>query len=239
MSFKPKIDFCGLSDGTSIIVATHSEGRSKNTVTCENDSGDTTDATQSGQTMSPSNTYKLKADLTNYDIVLGKITTVNLGTQQAPVNKYFALRNVAINTSNSGEVTISAQSEEVPSATQGRTYTVTIASLKCRVQAQIINSLFSLTGEKVHLQSANYTFSVEFHPTTVDNERVTYDIYGGKIVCALDAKQAGSEAPGVTTTAENTEVRVITNDPSEERPDGDYAHVAAEVTQYLTADAES
>lgn len=238
MSFKSKIDFCGLSDGTSILVATHSEGRAKTVTPCDNDEGDTVDVTPSGQVMSPSNTYKLKADLTNYDIVLGKITTVNLGTQEAPVNKHFVLKSVSIGTSNSGEVTLSAQSEEVPSATQSRTYTIKIVKLKCRVQAQILNSLFTLTGEKVHLQSANYTFSVEFHPTTVDNERVTYDIYGGKIVCALDAKQAGTVAPGVTATAVNTEVKIISGDPSEERPDGDYAHVAAEVTQYLTADAE-
>ena len=40
MSFKSKIDFCGLSDGTSILVATHSEGRAKTVTPCDNDEGE-------------------------------------------------------------------------------------------------------------------------------------------------------------------------------------------------------
>jgi hypothetical protein len=236
MSFKAKIDFCGLADGTHIMLASHDEGRASSNTICANDEGDVADVTKFGVTMSPSNIYKLKADLTSYNIVLGSVNTVNLGTQQAPDNHYFVLKSVAIGTSNSGAVSISAQAEEVPSATAARTYTVSIASLKCRIKAQIINSLFTLGGEKVHLQSASYTFSVDFTPTTIDGVRVTYDIHGGKIECSLSAKQAGTVAPTVTATAADTEVKIISGEPTESRPDSDYATVTAAVTKYLTAD---
>lgn len=238
MSFKPKIDFCGLADGTSIVLKSHTEGRSSTTVTCENDEGDTVDATIVGHVINPSNEYALKADLTNFAIVLGSVTTVNLGTEQSPNNHYFALKSVAINTSNSGAVAISAQSEEVPSATAKRTYTVTIASLKCRVKAQILNSLFTLTGEKAHLQSANYTFSVEINHTPVDGERITFDVYGGKVVCGCEAKQAGTVAPVIAPGSSDTNVTILSGDNSETRPDSDYASVSAEVTKYLTADTQ-
>ena len=232
MSFKSKIDFCGLADGTNIVLKSHSEGRSSSTVTCENDEGDTVDATIVGHVMDPSNEYALKADLTDFAIVLGGITTVNLGTQQSPDNHYYALKSVTIGTSNSGEVSLSAQAEEVPTSTAARTYTVTIASLKNRVKAQILNLMFTVDGEKVHLQSASYTFSVNINHTTVDGERATFDVYGGSIVVSIEAKQAGSAAPTVAAGSGC----YLTGDKSESRPDSDYASVSAEVTKYFTAD---
>ena len=99
--------------------------------------------------------------------------------------------------------------------------------------------LTALGGEKVHLQSASYTFSVDFTPTTIDGVRVTYDIHGGKIECSLTAKQAGTVAPTVTATAADTEVKIISGEPSESRPDSDYASIKAAVTKYLTADTEA
>ena len=110
--------------------------------------------------------------------------------------------------------------------------------LKQRNKAQILNSLFTLTGEKCHLQSANYTISVDIQHTTVDGDRVTFDVYGGKIVCAAEAKQAGSEAPVIAAGSDSTFVTILSGDNSESRPDSDYASVSAEVTKYLTADAE-
>lgn len=234
MSFKSKIDFCGLADGTTIKLKTHEEGRTQTVVTCENDEGDTVDATKCGQLMDPSNDYELAADATSLEIVLGGINTVNLGTTQSPDNHYFLLKSVTIGTSNSGSVTISAQAEEVASATASRTYTVTIASLKCRTKAQILNSLFTLSGTNCHLQSANYTFAVETVHTTIDGARAATDCYGGSITCTLQAKQAGSTAP--TVTAGSATVTIVSGDASETRPDSDYASVEAEVTQYLTAD---
>ena len=234
MSFKSKIDFCGLADGTHIVLSDHDEVRSSGITTCENDEGDTVDVTTYGHVMDPSNTYKLKADVENLEIVFGGVKTVNLGTQATPVNKHFMLKSVRINTSNSGEVEISASAEEVASGTPQRTYTVTIASLKCRNKAQILNSLFTLTGENCHLQSANYTFSVESTQTTVDGERIVTDPHGGKIVVSVEAKQAGTAAPVVSAGTGC----VLTGDNSETRPDSDYASVSAEVTKYLTADAE-
>lgn len=238
MSFKTKIDFCGLADGTKIVLKSHDEGRSSTVVTCENDEGDTVDATIAGHVMDPSNDYSLKADLTNFDIVLGSVKTVNLGTEQSPNNHYFMLKSVAIGTSNSGDVTISAQAEEVASATAGRTYTVTIASLKCRCKAQIINGLFTLSGTGCHLQSANYSIAANITHTTVDAERVTADIYGASIVATLNAKQAGSTAPTIAAGSASDVVTIISGDASETRPDSDYASVAATVTRYLTADSE-
>jgi len=234
MSFKTKIDFCGLADGTSVILKSHDEGRAVSVVTCENDEGDTIDATVFGHVMDPSNEYALKADLTNFDIVLGSVKSVTLGS----ATKYFMLKSVSIGTSNSGEVSISATAEEVASATAARTYTVTIASLKKRNKAQILNSLFSLSGTGAHLQSASYTFSVESTITTVDGERVTWDCYGGKVVVAVEAKQAGTAAPTVTAGSATGTVTVLSGDATESRPDSDYASVSAEVTQYITADSE-
>ena len=238
MSFKSKIDFCGLANGTTILLKSHNEGRSSSVVTCENDEGDTVDATVVGHVMDPSNDYALKADLTNFDIVLGGVNTVNLGTTEAPDNHYFALKSVTIGTSNSGDVALAAQSEEVASATPTRTYTVRIASLKCRCKAQIINSLFSLSGTGAHLQSANYTIGANITHTTVDGERVTSDIYGASISVAISAKQAGSVKPTITPGSATDVVTIVAGDPSESRPDSDYASVSATVTRYLTADAE-
>ena len=232
MSFKTKIDFCGLADGTTIKLKAHDEGRGQGLTTCENDEGDTVDVTKFGQLLDPSNEYELAADAANLEIVLGGVNTVEInGT-----SRNFVLKSVTVGTSNSGKVSISAQAEEVASATPKRTYTVTIAALKARVKAQILNSLFSLGGEDVHLQNANYTFSVETEHTTIDGERVMTDVYGGKIVCALTAKQAGAVAPTVAAGADDTNVTIITGDPNENRPDSDYSQVAAEVTKYLLAD---
>lgn len=239
MSFKSKIDFCGLANGTSILLKSHEQGRSVSTVTCENDEGDTIDATVFGHVMDPSNDYALKADLTNYDIVLGGVNTVNMGTVENPDNHYFMLKSVTIGTSNSGEVSLSASAEEVASATPSRTYTITIASLKQRNKAQILNSLFTLNGTNAHLQSASYTLSVETTQTTVDGDRVTWDCYGGKIVASVEAKQAGTEAPEFAAGSSQTSVVILSGDNNETRPDSDYASVSAEITQYLTCDSET
>lgn len=104
MSFKSKIDFCGLSNGTTILLKSHDEGRSSSNATCANDEGDVIDATQFGHVMDPSNDYALKGDLTNFQIVLGGVNSVTIGSE----TKYFMLKSVSINTSNSGEVGLSA-----------------------------------------------------------------------------------------------------------------------------------
>ena len=235
MSFKSKIDFCGLADGTNILLKSHDEGRANSSVTCENDEGDTIDATVFGHVMDPSNEYALKGDLTNLSIVLGGVNTVAVGE----TTKHFMLKSVSIETSNSGEVTISASSEEVPSATPTRTYTVVIPSLRQRNKAQILNSLFSITGQNVHLQSASYTFEVESTITTVDGERVTWDCYGGKITASLEVKEASGSMPTIEGGDSTTYVTILSGEPTETRPDSDYATVSAEVTRYLTADAPS
>ena len=233
MSFKSKIDFCGLADGTTIMLKSHDEGRSSSTVTCENNEGDTIDATVFGHVMDPSNDYALKTDATNLSVVLGGVKTVNIDG----VDKYFALKSVSVGTSNSSEVSIAAQSEQVAGATPARTYTVVIPVLKQRNKAQILNNLFTLSGDNAHLQSANYTFSVDITQTTVDGDRVTWDCYNGKIVANVNAKQAGAVAPTFAPVASGTYVTVQTGDDNETRPDSDYASVTASITQYLTADA--
>ena len=232
MSFKAKIDYCGLANGTSVLLKSHTEGASNSVATCANDEGDVIDATVYGHVIDPSNDYAIKSDLTDFDIVLGGVNTVQVGS----ANKYFMLKQVSINTSNSGEVTMSAQAEEVASATPSRTYTITLASLKQRNKAQILNSLFTLGGDNAHLQSANYTFSVDVNQTTVDGDRVTWDCYNGKVVATVTAKQAGSEAPTFTAGTNGGSVLILSKDNSETRPDSDYASVTAEITQYFTAD---
>lgn len=232
MSFQSKIDFGGLSANASIACKSHAEGRSHSTVNCSNDEGDVVDVTKFGEVMSPSNEYALKGDLENWDIVLGSVKTVEVGG----VQKHFALKSVSIGTSNSGEVTLSATCEEVHAATLQRTYTVKIAKLLARNKAQILNNLFSVTGENAHLQSASYEIGVEFAPTTVDGDRVMADIYGGYIKVSVEAKQAGTAAPVIApVTADAVTVLTGANDGS--RPDSDYSTVSAEVTKYLTADA--
>ena len=232
MSFQSKIDFCGLSANSKIVCRSHTEGRSHSVVTCENDEGDTIDTTLFGEVMSPTNEYELKGDVENWDIALGSVKTVNVGGK----DMHFALKSVSIGTSNSGIVTLSAAAEQVPEATVQRTYTVRIAKLRARNKAQILNDLFKVEGERVHLQSASYEISVEVAPTTVDGERVMVDVYGGKIVASVEAKQAGTVAPTVApVTADAVTILSSPNDGS--RPDSDYSTASAEVTKYLTADA--
>lgn len=230
MSFKAKIDYCGLADGTSILLKSHTEGASNSIATCANNEGDVIDATVYGHVIDPSNDYAIKSDLTNLSVVLGSVNTVD--------NKYFMLKQVTIGTSNSGEVTMAAQAEQVASATPSRTYTIVIPSLKQRNKAQILNSMFTLSGTNAHLQSASYTFSVDVTQTTVDGERVTADCYNGKVVAAVTAKQAGSEAPEFAAGTNGGTVLVLSKDNSETRPDSDYASVTAEITQYLSCDAQ-
>lgn len=100
MSFKSKIDYCGLADGTSILLKSHTEGASNSIATCANNEGDVVDATVYGHVIDPSNDYAIKTDLTNLSIVLGSVNEVD--------NKYFMLKQVTIGTSNSGEVTLAA-----------------------------------------------------------------------------------------------------------------------------------
>lgn len=233
MSFKSKIDFCGLANGTTIMLKSHDEGRSSSNATCANDEGDIIDATVFGHVIDPSNEYALKSDIPSLSIVLGGINTVTLDGEE----KYFMLKTVSIGTSNSGEVSLDATAEQVPNATPARTYTIVVNNLKQRNKAQILNSLFSLSGDNVHLQSANYAFSVDSTITTVDGERVTWDCYNGKIVVSIDVKEAGTAIPTITPGSSQAYVTILDGDPSETRPDSDYASVTAQITQYLTADA--
>lgn len=113
-----------------------------------------------------------------------------------------------------------------------------IPSLKQRNKAQVLNSMFTLSGDNAHLQSANYTYSVDVTQTTVDGERVTWDCYNGKVVATVTAKQAGTATPVVAAGTNGGTVLILSKDNSEERPDSDYASVTAEVTQYLSADAQ-
>lgn len=232
MSFQSKIDFCGLSANEKIMCKSHDEGRSHSVVTCENDEGDTIDATVFGEVLAPTNEYALKGDLENWDIVLGSVKTVEVGGKQ----KRFALKRVSIGTSNSSEVTLSASAEEVPEESLQRTYTVRIAKLRARNKAQILNELFKVEGEKAHLQSASYEIGVEFAPTTIDGERVMADIYGGNIKVSIEAKQAGAVAP-IIAPVNADEVTILSSPNTSNRPDSDYTPVSAEVTKYLTADA--
>lgn len=240
MSFKPRIDFCGLSAANAaLVLKTHDEGRSSTVVTCENEEGDTVDVTVVGRVSDPSNAYALKADLSNLEIKLGSVTVVNCGSLSSPDNHSFLLQSVSIVTSNSGEVSISAKAVEVPAdSVEGRTYTVKIPSLKKRNKAQVLCGLFSLAGENCHLQSASYEFAVNVTHTTVDGERVTFDVHGGSVKASVTAKQAGAVAPVITPGVDATALIVQTGESSESRPDSDYASVSAEVTKYLTADAE-
>lgn len=240
MSFKSKIDFCGLSAGNAALsLKSHDEGRSSTVVTCENDEGDTVDATVVGRVADPSNAYALKTDASNLEIKLGAVTSVDLGTASSPDVHCFLLQSVSIGTSNSGEVSISAKAVEVPAnSVEGRTYTVTIPTLKRRNKAQTLCGLFELSGDKCHLQSASYEFAVNVTHTTVDGERVTFDVHGGSVKVSITAKQAGAVAPVITPGAGAGAVVVQTGESSESRPDSDYASVSAEVTKYLVADAE-
>lgn len=234
MSFlsQGKIDFCGLSDVENILCKSHTEGRSHSVVTCPNDEGDIVDATVFGEKMSPTNEYALKGNLEKLQIVLGSVKEITVGEKK----RYFALKSVSINTSNSGEVAISGSAEEVPKAEMQRTYTVEIAKLLARNKAQILNDLFKVEGENVHLQSANYEIGVEFGETTVDGERVMGDVYGGFIKCSIEAKQAGTVAPTIAPKTADA-VTILSGANDGQRPDSDYSSVSAEVTKYLTADA--
>ena len=98
--------------------------------------------------------------------------------------------------------------------------------------------MFTLSGTNAHLQSASYTYSVDVTQTTVDGERVTADCHNGKVVAAVTAQQAGSEAPTFAAGTNGGPVLVLSKDNSETRPDSDYASVTAEITQYLSCDAQ-
>lgn len=100
MSFKAKIDYCGLADGTNIMLKSYTEGASNSVATCANDEGDVIDTTVYGHVIDPSNNYALKQDVTNLSIQLGKVNTVD--------DKHFMLKSVTIGTSNSGEVSLAA-----------------------------------------------------------------------------------------------------------------------------------
>ena len=89
----------------------------------------------------------------------------------------------------------------------------------------LIQSLPPITRPKMRIQQ-----------TTVDGSRITFDVYGGKIVCSATAKQAGTAAPVIAAGSDSTFVTILSGDNSESRPDSDYATVSAEVTKYLTAD---
>lgn len=236
MSFQKKIDFCGLSANEKIVCKSHDFGRANSVATVENDDGDTVKSLAFGEVLNPKNSYALTGDMTDWEIVLGGVTEVNLGTQEKPEIKRFALKSVAIATAKGAEVGISADCEEVPANVTPRKYTVTIAKLLARNKAQILNDLFTV-GADDKLQSANYTIAIELNQTTVDGVRVMTDGYGGKISCAVKLKTASANEPVVTAAAEG--VVVVTSAPTSERPDSDFTSASATVTKYLTADADA
>ena len=122
MAFIAKTDYFGLAGGNMLVVSDSSDGRSAQTVTALQEDGSVGACEVFGEALSPTNTYKIKNDVTK-TIVLGGLLTSD--------TPWVMLGSVTINTAAGGEPTVQAAGESVEEGANSHTcsYTVQLSGL--------------------------------------------------------------------------------------------------------------
>ena len=152
MSFQSKTDFFGIAtQANGLEVTEANENKTASTAEGHNEKGDVVAFEVFGETMSPSNTYVLGADLTLSGLP-------NCGAPIAGTGDYagkkFTLGSITISTSAGSPPTIQASGEEIPASTTHSdcTYAFPSSTLKLCHHAQILWSAFTLGGTGCYLQ---------------------------------------------------------------------------------------
>lgn len=223
--FISKTDWFGLSD-TSLVCISDSDGKSSQTAEAQGQDGSVVAYNVYGETVSPSNEYRIKGDISKADgdIKLGAINVVD--------TLNICLNNISINTSAGSAPTFSASGEQVEvNSANNCEYSIPAFSLSKKHHAQILFNAFTFTGD-VHLQSAKYSITAEISKAEKDGDCLAHDVVNGKITVDITFIQTGPTEPVITAGTG----WAITSALACENPDSDWPTWSATLTKYLAKD---
>lgn len=222
MAFVAKSDYFGLAT-TGLSCVSNADGKTASVAEGRDSEGTIVAWTVYGETSAPTNSY-----------VVGGSSNVSLSVTLGSVSNDMCLNNFQIDTSVGNPPTVTASGEQVETgATANCTYTIPSATVSPLHHAQILFSMFSVSGDGCHLQSANYTASATLTKATKDGVCVAHDVSEAKIEAQVTVLQTSSTAPTVAagTGCVMTAPLACTN------PDADYPTWTCTITKYLTQDA--
>lgn len=178
MSFQAKTDFFGIA-GNGIVLTECGDGKTASTAEGHNEKGDVVAFEVFGETMSPTCTYLLSADVNLENVSCGKPIA---GTGDY-AGKKFTVGGLTINTQAGSPPSIQASGEEIPAETTHTDcwYDFPPATLEQCHHAQILWSAFTLGGEGCYLQTANYQAGGTISRGTKNGETISYDVTDGKL----------------------------------------------------------
>lgn len=223
MSFKTKIDYCGLATEGQLEIFSTTQNKSSSTVTAQDKNGDIIqDAVEVfGENEAPSCEYKIVGNLNLSNVKLGSIN-----------NGKFALGEVSFSTTAGGESSFSAKCEQVEdNATSECTYDIPTIALKKTHHAQIVwGCVDDAFGDGCHLQSSSYTATCTITKTDVEGVHKTHGVSAGELNATLTIKAVAGTIPTITK-GEGWE---ITSPLTETNPDSEYPTYTVTLTKYLT-----
>lgn len=234
MSFQAKIDYYGLSSGSSsvFVITDSNENKSAQVATGQDEKGDVVAVEVYGEELAPSCSYVIKADATLGSIKIGEAQTVT-----GISDKKFTITNVSISTAAGSPPKIEVSGSEVPNDTTHTdcTYTIPSATLEVCHHAQILWGAFTLGGTGCYLTQANYTASGDLTKATKDGTTVSFDISNGQLVANITIQQTDSTSPTVTEGSGWE----ITSPLSKTSADASLPTWTCTLTKYLTHDSNS
>lgn len=192
MSWANKTDYCGLADGTSIILKAATENRTGSYLEKTGEHGDIIATKPYGdKNASPSNDYAIAKEKSFTGVKLGAITAVD--------GEKYMLQSVSISTGSAAEPTMSATAVRVEdSATTDSTFDVPSFSVSPDDIAQFLFGAFTLSGAGCELTQCNAEISCTVGLSLVNGDPVASDPHTAHIQLSLTVIQTGDTAPSVT-----------------------------------------
>ncbi len=192
MSWTNKTDYCGLADGTSIILKAATENRSGSYLEKTGEHGDIIATKAYGdKNASPSNDYAIAKAKTFGAVKLGTVTAVD--------SAKFMLQSISISTGSAAEPTMSATAVRVEDgATTDSTFDVPSFSVSPDDIAQFLFGAFTLSGTGCELTQCNAEISCTVGLSTVNGDPVASDPHTAHIQLSITVIQTGDVAPSVT-----------------------------------------
>ena len=228
MAIPAKTDYCGLATTFSTELVTVSDAENLSTEKYQPTGQDGSFAATEiiMTTAAPSNTYKLKADISAAagDVNLNSITTFG--------GKTFALEQITISTSGGSAPTVSATCKEVESDADDSTqclYEIPAWALTTKQHAQDIFSALTLTGTGCVFTQIDTTIGCTVNPEPANGTLIASDANSGVITITGTILQTGTTAPTLAAASGWT----VTQAPNCNNPENQYKSYSFEVQKIL------
>ena len=224
MSWEAKKDYCGLGDGTVLVLKTSNENASSSYLEKLGQNGNIVATKLYGdKNAQPTCEYVIKS-AGNVSVQIGKVTTVD--------SKRYALQSVVFGTTAGGEPTVSATAVRIEDSTDGvdKMFEAVTVAVSPEETAQVHLSAATLSESTgCEITAATTTISGTVSPHTVNGDPVSSGVHSGKIEVELTVGQYNATAP---TFAAGTGFE-LSQAPSCNDPDSELPEWTAKVTKPL------